>query len=696
MMAMSLLAIDAVGMGIQSENTVYAMAENQSVIDEYERIYNVYFNKRMDEYRINTLYDTCEKLSAEYYKNGDTDKAIDALMRQMKYAEYKGEDFQKIYDKISELQAMPSLYVFSTKAEDMINNSNYMGEKWEYHNNTKYIGVRNNSPFTDTTLQNNILTVDVDFYTENIFTVITNEIGNYDFSSIVINWNVKSNTTELLASINNGDYDTYIAQNLEHLNYLNTVLGKKIFLNWNVDYLVGVDPEVFKATYVHMANLRNSKSPNVAIIYTFIEDPLYFPDASTFNWVGMRVNIDNDNSDIVDIISKRIQKDSYNYDKPIMITDLKVNYVDTEENISIDEFTKNQLEIMNNNMNFFAPQIKGIIYNNANGEITNNAQYIQDTYFTQANMEKHGIYVHSDVYNHNSEVMELKFDCELLEDENSYITFDLNGVRVAEGNKNTFSYTLYSSNLNIGDNKLVATVKGSDYQKVNEYNINKSESNQITIKFLNDVEKTSTNSDFVKPSSYQLDVKNIMQYPELPTGCEVTALTTLLNYLDYNVSKTTMAKDFMPRGAIGTTHPDVAFIGNPEVRSAYGCNAPVIVETANKYFASVGSKHKAYNITGASYDKLTEYVAKGYPVLVWETMYMAKSYPTTRWVINGQTIYWQANLHCVVLTGYTDSTYTIADPLEGIKTHSRSLIETRYNELGKQAIIITDEDLDLI
>lgn len=152
----------------------------------------------------------------------------------------------------------------------------------------------------------------------------------------------------------------------------------------------------------------------------------------------------------------------------------------------------------------------------------------------------------------------------------------------------------------------------------------------------------------------------------------------------------------MPRGPIGSTDPSVAFVGNPEVKSAYGCNAPVIVETANKYFNSIGAVHKAYNITGATYDELTTYIAKGYPILVWETMYMAKSYNTARWTINGNTIYWKANLHCMVLIGYTDSKYILADPLVGIVEHSKSLIETRYKELGNQAIIIADCDLDLI
>lgn len=39
----------------------------------------------------------------------------------------------------------------------------------------------------------------------------------------------------------------------------------------------------------------------------------------------------------------------------------------------------------------------------------------------------------------------------------------------------------------------------------------------------------------------------IEQYPELPTGCEITAMTMVLNYYGYNVDKVTMALDYMPK-----------------------------------------------------------------------------------------------------------------------------------------------------
>ncbi len=42
------------------------------------------------------------------------------------------------------------------------------------------------------------------------------------------------------------------------------------------------------------------------------------------------------------------------------------------------------------------------------------------------------------------------------------------------------------------------------------------------------------------------DFEIIRQMPELPTGCEITALTMMLNYYGYSVDKMTMASEYLP------------------------------------------------------------------------------------------------------------------------------------------------------
>lgn len=198
-----------------------------------------------------------------------------------------------------------------------------------------------------------------------------------------------------------------------------------------------------------------------------------------------------------------------------------------------------------------------------------------------------------------------------------------------------------------------------------------------------------TEEDTSKYIEFQLNVNNVEQNPELPTGCEVTALTTVLNYMNYNIDKLTLADYFLPKGAIGTTHPDVAFVGNPRNRSAYGANAPVIVYTANSYFNEVKSEHKAHNISGNELSDLTKYLYDGYPVIIWATINMSKSYPGSKWYLETGVYQWKANLHCLVLVGFTEDKYILADPLKkGLTYYDKDLVETRYNELGNQAVVI--------
>jgi len=192
-------------------------------------------------------------------------------------------------------------------------------------------------------------------------------------------------------------------------------------------------------------------------------------------------------------------------------------------------------------------------------------------------------------------------------------------------------------------------------------------------------------------SILQLDVKSISQLPELPTGCEVTSLAIVLNYLGYEADKEILADTYLPKGPIGETHPDVAFIGNPRDAYAYGANAPVLVKTANDYLADMKSDYKAHNITGTDFKDLLSYVNDGYPVMIWETIGFLERYPSTKWVIDNREFQWYANFHCMVLIGYTDSDYILLDPLdEKNEVHfvNKELVEKRYDELAKQAIVI--------
>ena len=57
---------------------------------------------------------------------------------------------------------------------------------------------------------------------------------------------------------------------------------------------------------------------------------------------------------------------------------------------------------------------------------------------------------------------------------------------------------------------------------------------------------------------------------------------------------------------------------------------------------------------------------------------------------SGTEYRWKAPLHCVVLIGYDQkaSTVTLADPLYGIVERDMELFETRWHQMGEQAVMI--------
>lgn len=192
------------------------------------------------------------------------------------------------------------------------------------------------------------------------------------------------------------------------------------------------------------------------------------------------------------------------------------------------------------------------------------------------------------------------------------------------------------------------------------------------------------------PNEFCLNVDWIDQNPELPTGCEAVALTTVLNYLGYNVDKETIADDFLPKGNVGKVDPNFYFAGDPHSASGYGCFAPAIVDTAEAYFESIDSESYALDISGMDIqDIITEYLYRyKQPVVIWASRDMLPLISKVKWVVDGEEIVWRENNHCMVLAGWNESGYICVDPLFGIRVFEKELFETRYNENMKQAVFV--------
>lgn len=204
-------------------------------------------------------------------------------------------------------------------------------------------------------------------------------------------------------------------------------------------------------------------------------------------------------------------------------------------------------------------------------------------------------------------------------------------------------------------------------------------------------------SGYSHGNSKKLTADSILQNPELPTGCEITSLTMLLNFMGYDVDKLTMADKYLPKGEYRNSDFYEVFVGNPRNYSAYGCFSKPIAQAAEKYLKDKGASDKwnVRNITGCTPDSLYAAIDKGYPVVVWASMDMKPIGTGRSWTVSetGKTVTWPANEHCLLLTGYNvkKGLVYMNDPLKGKVSYQMSVFEERFSSLGNHAVIITEK-----
>lgn len=142
----------------------------------------------------------------------------------------------------------------------------------------------------------------------------------------------------------------------------------------------------------------------------------------------------------------------------------------------------------------------------------------------------------------------------------------------------------------------------------------------------------------IKPSSRILEVPIIFQRPELPTGCEITAITMMLNYHGCNVNKVQLAHE-MP---YHPSNPDLGYVGNPFSKSGWTIYPSPLCGLVKKYAGN------AVNLTGTSIEVIENHIAENKPVVAWVNMH-------------GFTV------HAIVITGYDVNNFYCNDPWTGDK-----------------------------
>lgn len=194
------------------------------------------------------------------------------------------------------------------------------------------------------------------------------------------------------------------------------------------------------------------------------------------------------------------------------------------------------------------------------------------------------------------------------------------------------------------------------------------------------------------PEQMYLQVPEILQNPELPTGCEAVSLTMALQYEDFDEDKITIASDFLIYNQ-ETDNMAIGYVGDPFSESGAGCFAPAIAATALAFFTDQEAEYKAYDITDTDFEDLFAYIAAGTPVILWTTMYMADpEFTRMDAEYEGHVYRWYSQEHCVVLSGYnrTEGTVQVNDPLEGIVTRNLDEFAAIYNLTGKNAVVLKE------
>ena len=195
------------------------------------------------------------------------------------------------------------------------------------------------------------------------------------------------------------------------------------------------------------------------------------------------------------------------------------------------------------------------------------------------------------------------------------------------------------------------------------------------------------------------DFPVVMQMPELPTGCEVTALTMILQYYGFPAEKTTMAFDYLPTADADFYYddngnmygPDLReyFVGDPGTIGGFICGTGAICTAADSYLAEQESDLRAADISGSSPEKLYGLIDENIPVLVWVTIGMADRRQTQGWYTDsGEYAEWSTNDHGAVLIGYDEETVTMADPISGEIKYDKEQFEKVFSDRGSQCVIL--------
>lgn len=187
----------------------------------------------------------------------------------------------------------------------------------------------------------------------------------------------------------------------------------------------------------------------------------------------------------------------------------------------------------------------------------------------------------------------------------------------------------------------------------------------------------------------ELKASTVNQFPELPTGCEVTSAAMLLNFYGIEVTKEELA-DKIPKaelpsyedGVIKGESPNQYFIGDPFNDYSFGVFHKPIYNLLNHYL-------QMEDMTGYKFQDILDRVKDGYPVLAWVTVDLVDIDYEISWYVEEELFWWPKNEHAVLITDIYKDVIVISDPYGGTKkAFDLQRFEEIWIAMGSQAIAV--------
>ncbi len=202
------------------------------------------------------------------------------------------------------------------------------------------------------------------------------------------------------------------------------------------------------------------------------------------------------------------------------------------------------------------------------------------------------------------------------------------------------------------------------------------------------------NGEYIPVGYAKLEVEELLQNPELPTGCESVSLTALLKYYGFDwLEKTYIADNYLIYSKTGDCAD--GFIGDPYSTKGSGCFANVMRQTADNFLYDHGKESglAAYDFTSAELWELYQSLDYFDPVLIWGTIDMIEpAIDKSDLKVGDYTFYHYE--HYLVLMGYNleENVFYIMDPLIGIVERDIDEFYDIYCKIGKYAVVIWPGD----